>query len=66
MRTPKIKALHDLIDWMKVSEYSNTIIPKLPLSSEPLSSNPWFAGFMDGDGHLRSDVLVQKLNESIL
>jgi len=51
MRTPKIKALHDLIDWMKVSEYSNTIIPKLPLSSEPLSSNLWFAGFMDGDGH---------------
>lgn len=51
MRTPKIKALHDLIDWMKVSEYSNTLIPKLPLSSEPLASNPWFAGFIDGDGH---------------
>ncbi|AKQ53302.1 laglidadg endonuclease (mitochondrion) [Sclerotinia sclerotiorum 1980 UF-70] len=51
MRTPKIKALHDLIDWMKVSEYSDTIIPKLPLNCEPLGSNPWFAGFIDGDGH---------------
>lgn len=51
MRTPKIKALHDLIDWMIVSEYSNTFIPKLLLSSEPLTSNPWFAGFIDGDGH---------------
>lgn len=51
MRTPKIKALHDLIDWMEVSEYSNTIIPKLPLNCEPLGSNPWFAGFIDGDGH---------------
>jgi hypothetical protein len=51
MRTPKIKALHDLIDWMKVSEYSNTTISKLPLSREPLGSNPWFAGFIDGDGH---------------
>jgi len=82
MRTPKIKALHDLIDWMKVSEYSNTFIPKLPLSSEPLTSNPWFAGFIDGDGHFTdsfsfasvackrkrkeaTDVLVQRLNESI-
>jgi LAGLIDADG endonuclease len=51
MRTPKIKALHDLIDWMKVSEYSDTIISKLPLNCEPLDSNPWFAGFIDGDGH---------------
>uniref|UniRef100_UPI001FA6D73A hypothetical protein n=1 Tax=Ciborinia camelliae TaxID=647257 RepID=UPI001FA6D73A len=51
MRTPKIKALHDLIDWMKVSEYSDAIIPKLPLNCEPLGSNPWFAGFIDGDGH---------------
>lgn len=51
MRTPKIKALHDLIDWMKVSEYSDAIIPKLPLNCEPLASNPWFAGFIDGDGH---------------
>jgi hypothetical protein len=36
---------------MEVSEYSNTIIPKLPLNCEPLGSNPWFAGFIDGDGH---------------
>lgn len=36
---------------MKVSEYSDGIIPKLPLNCEPLGSNPWLAGFIDGDGH---------------
>lgn len=36
---------------MKVSEYSDAIIPKLPLNCEALASNPWFAGFIDGDGH---------------
>lgn len=36
---------------MKVSEYSDAIIPKLPLNCEPLASNPWFVGFIDGDGH---------------
>nr|QBM09619.1 hypothetical protein [Dactylella sp.] len=61
MRTPKIKALYDLIDWLNLSQNSkqfkgepinsshNSFI-KLPLSSVPLSSNPWLAGFIDGDG----------------
>lgn len=47
MITPFIKALHDLIDWMEVSEYSLAIIPNLPLNCEPVGSNPWFA-FIDG------------------
>lgn len=46
MRTPKIEALYRLIDWLKDSS-----IKKLPLNTEPLDSNAWLAGFIDGDGH---------------
>ena len=46
MRTPKIEALYRLIDWLKDSS-----IKKLPLNTEPLDSNAWLAGFIEGDGH---------------
>lgn len=46
MRTPKIEALYRLIDWLKDSS-----IKGLPLNTEPLDSNAWLAGFIEGDGH---------------
>nr|YP_009240546.1 LAGLIDADG endonuclease [Pyronema omphalodes]AMO66518.1 LAGLIDADG endonuclease [Pyronema omphalodes] len=46
-RTPKINALHRLIDWLNAKGAN---IPKLPLDTSPLNSNAWFAGFTDADG----------------
>lgn len=61
MRTPKIKALYDLIDWLNLSQKFNTFkrdlidspcnsFIKLPLSSMSLESSSWLAGFIDGEG----------------
>lgn len=61
MRTPKIKALYDLIDWLNLSQNSKHLkeelinsshnsFKKLPLSSVSLNSIPWLAGFIEGDG----------------
>jgi hypothetical protein len=49
MRTPKIIALHNLIDWLNFN-IPDCDISKLPLDTSPLSSNSWLAGFTDGDG----------------
>jgi hypothetical protein len=46
-RTPKINALHKLIDFL--NEKGDNII-KLPLDNSPLESNAWLAGFIDSDG----------------
>lgn len=46
-RTPKINALHELIDFLNAK--GNNII-KLPLDSSPLDSNAWLTGFIDSDG----------------
>jgi len=49
-RTPKISALHLLIDWvndknLKRTDDKNIVIYKLPIDHSPLESNSWFAGF---------------------
>jgi hypothetical protein len=47
MRTPKIEALHRLINW-----YNNkhgTQIPLLVLEETPLQTNSWLAGILDCD-----------------
>lgn len=47
MRTPKINALHRLI------EYLNALgedIRKLPLDKSPINSNAWLSGFIEADG----------------
>ena len=48
MRTPKIEALHRLIDWLNAKD--NTQIAKLGLDSSSLGDNPWLAGFIEADG----------------
>lgn len=58
MRTPKIEALHRLIDWLNAysksprSLFSLPHIGFLPLDKSPLSSNSWLAGLIDADGSL--------------
>ena len=47
---PKINALYRLIDWINNRENKDSTIPKLPLNTESLASNPWLSGFLEGDG----------------
>lgn len=76
MRTPKIEALHRLIDYLNNKDvflkkvptdfiFENKL-PKLPLNDCSLGSNSWLSGFLDSDavfyinGHLRLDKLSGK------
>ena len=49
MRTPKIHALHNLIDWLNNKLSLN--IQKKGLDNSDINSNSWLAGFIDADGH---------------
>ena len=49
MRTPKIYALHRLIDWLNFK--SNLNIEKKNKDISSINSNSWFSGFIDADGH---------------
>jgi len=51
MRTPKIEALHRLINWLNVKSIDNKKLPKLGLDNSPLGNNPWLAGFIESDGN---------------
>lgn len=48
MRTPKVEALHRLINWFNLKY--NTNIIALPLDNTNLQDNNWLAGFLDADG----------------
>lgn len=48
LRTPKIKQLHTLIDWIN-KHHSNNIV-KFPLKKGNLYKDSWLAGFIDADG----------------
>jgi len=50
MRTPKIHALNDLIDWLNI-KLGSLCIPKKSLNNSPLNSNAWLSGFIEADGH---------------
>jgi len=50
LRTPKINALHDMIDFLNAKGKEEEI-QKLPLDNSPLGSNAWLSGFIDADGY---------------
>lgn len=50
MRTPKIKALHNLIDCLNL-KFKNLNMINKPLDTSPLDSNAWLSGFIEADGH---------------
>ncbi|KAG0890036.1 hypothetical protein G6F15_000132 (mitochondrion) [Rhizopus arrhizus] len=58
MRTPKIEALHRLINWLNAK--NNGSIECLGLDTSNLNSNSWFAGFSDADSYF------QKFNKIIM
>lgn len=52
MRTPKIFALNNLIDWLNIKYNPQGInIPKKSLNNSQLDSNAWLSGFIEADGH---------------
>jgi hypothetical protein len=51
MRTPKIEALHRLIDWLNGRTIYNKKLLKLDLDNSSLGSNPWLTGFIESDGN---------------
>lgn len=50
MRTPKIQALYNLIDWLNC-RFEKINLEKLPLNNINLSENAWLSGFIEADGH---------------
>lgn len=48
MRTPKIEALHRMINWLNL-KYSYKI-PLLDLDHSPINNNSWLSGYIDADG----------------
>lgn len=50
MRTPKIYALYNLIDWLNNKNQELNIIKK-EIDNSPLTSNAWLSGLIESDGH---------------
>jgi LAGLIDADG endonuclease len=50
MRTPKIHALWNLIDWLNL-RFKDLNMVKNIIDNSPLISNPWLSGFIEADGH---------------
>jgi len=57
MRTPKIEALHRMINWFNLKNNQN--FPLLGLDNTPLKNSSWLAGFLEADA---SFYLNWKLN----
>jgi len=60
MRTPKIEALHRLINWLNNKNIDKEFIVCLGLDSSPLDSNSWFAGFSDADSYFQVSLTENK------
>jgi hypothetical protein len=49
-RTPKIEALHRLIDWFNARPNQKVPILKLGLDTSNIGNNAWLSGFLEADG----------------
>ena len=58
MRTPKIEALHRLINWL--NNKKNSSIVCLGLDTSDLNSNSWFTGFSDADSYFQVSLTENK------
>jgi hypothetical protein len=64
MRTPKLEALHRLIDFLQ--DKNRAIgITKMPLDMSPINSNSWLSGFTDADGNFNVIISYRKNSKSI-
>lgn len=60
MRTPKIEALHRLINWINVK--NNESIPMLGLDKTPLNESSWLSGMLEADGSFYLNWKLGKKN----
>jgi hypothetical protein len=58
MRTPKIEALHRLINWINLKH--NSSIPLLGIDTTPLSESSWLSGLIDADGNFYINWKLKK------
>jgi hypothetical protein len=58
MRTPKMEALHRLIEWFN-NKY-DTNIPLLGMDTEPLNNSSWLSGFLEADGSFYFNYKLNK------
>lgn len=63
IRTPKIEALHRLINWLNTK--NNDSIVCLGLDTSSLNSNSWFAGFSDADSYFQVSLTENKELDTI-
>jgi hypothetical protein len=70
MRTPKIEALNNTIDWLNNYIINNnnvlpsskeilnqiSLLESKPLDSSPIDSNAWLSGFTDADGNFSINI----------
>jgi hypothetical protein len=63
IRTPKIEALHRLINWLNTK--NNYSIVCLGLDTSNLNSNSWFAGFSDADSYFQISLTENKELDTI-
>lgn len=59
MRTPKIEALHRLIDYFNGRSEVSRQIPKLGLNTGPLDDNPWLSGYLEADSNFDFRFSIQ-------
>jgi len=60
MRTPKIEALHRLIDWFNLSK--GTKLVKCDIDKSDILNNSWLSGFLEADGNF---YLNFKINQDL-
>lgn len=60
-RTPKIEALHRLIDWFNARPNQKVPMLKLGLDTSNISNNAWLSGFLEADGNFYSSISVNSL-----
>lgn len=63
MRTPKIKSLWNLIDWLNLKN-KNLNIEKYDINKDNFNKDAWFSGFIDADGHFSVRCSLKKLNNN--
>jgi hypothetical protein len=56
MITPKIEALHRLIDWFNIKKKENLL--KLGLDTSDLGNNAWLSGFLEADGNFYCNFII--------
>ncbi len=62
MRTPKIDALHKIINWFNANTNFESV-ENLGLDTTPILSNRWLRGFIDTDGSFSITFSISKLTK---